>query len=116
MRYSLNGTLIGSQLLRNQLSFCGQSTSSSVPRYLQYGYSAVDTFTCNLPALLAAQATTGNGPSLDGLSTMEFFELYLVDSCVSLCCRVAVNRRCLHTRLTLSCVGFGSGRRCWGPC
>ena len=57
--------------------------ASASPDWLQYGFSADFTFSCNLPALIARsrEAVSAGGASTDapGLAPTDFYDLYIVD-------------------------------------
>jgi hypothetical protein len=79
-RYTLNGTLVGFEPLRKQFMYCneGESRSTDVPDWLQYGFGVDESFTCDLRTLLT-RSTGSNGNDLSGLRTIDMFDLYLVD-------------------------------------
>lgn len=63
-RYSVNGTLISFEKLKNQLSVCHNDISSD-PIWMRFGVSASNKYSCDLKSLAS--------------SPTQLFELYLVD-------------------------------------
>lgn len=85
-RFSLNGTFLGLQRLRNQLSYCRASADASeaspLPPWYAFGYGFTEVGVCDLASLLSAGAVGSDpatgAPALN-LKEPVFYDLYVQD-------------------------------------